>query len=117
MTGYEPGDVVLVPYPFGERAGGKKRPALVVSSGEHNHGTGELLIAQITSRVSAPPRIGDYYIQGWREANLPRPSLVRARLATIQTIQVLRKLGSLTTPELRVAQTELQSVFSHPHLP
>jgi mRNA interferase MazF len=117
MTGYEPGDVVLVSYPFGERAGGKQRPALVVSSGEYNQRTGELLIAQITSRVSAPPRIGDYHIQGWREAKLPRPALVRARLATIETSQVLRKLGSLTTPELRVAQTELQSVFSQPHLP
>jgi mRNA interferase MazF len=114
MTGYEPGDVVLVPYPFGERAGGKKRPALVVSSGEHNQETGELLIAQITGRVSAAPRIGDYHIQGWREANLPRPALVRARLATIETSQVLRKLGSLTAPEFQVAQIELQSVFSRP---
>lgn len=117
MTDYEPGDVVLVPYPFGERAGGKKRPALVVSSGQHNQETGELLIAQITSRVSAAPRIGDYHIQGWREANLPRPALVRARMATIATSQVLRKLGRLTEPELRIAQVELQSVFSHPDLP
>jgi mRNA interferase MazF len=111
MTGYEPGDIVLVPYPFGERTGGKKRPALVVSSGEHNQETGELLIAQITSRVTAASRIGDYHIQGWREANLPKPALVRARLATIETSQVLRKLGSLPQREFRAAQADLQSVF------
>jgi mRNA interferase MazF len=114
MTDYEPGDVVLVPYPFGERAGGKQRPALVVSSDEHNRETGELLIAQITSRVSAAPRIGDYLIQGWREANLPRPALVRARLATIESRQVLRRLGRLPEPELRLAQADLQSVFCRP---
>ncbi|MDA0733749.1 MAG: type II toxin-antitoxin system PemK/MazF family toxin [Chloroflexi bacterium] len=111
MTDYEPGDVVLVLYPFGERAGGKKRPVLVISSAEHNQETGELLIAQITSRVSAAPRIGDYHIQGWREANLPKPALVRARLATIETSQVLRKLGSMPDTEFRAAQADLQSVF------
>jgi hypothetical protein len=39
---------------------------------------------------------------------------VRSRLATIETSQVLRKLGSLTAPEFQVAQIELQSVFSRP---
>ena len=81
MTGYRPGDVVLVPYPFGYGAGGRKRPALVVSGDGYNQGTGELVIAQITSRISAPPRQGDYRIEEWREAKLPRPALVRARLA------------------------------------
>ena len=111
MTAYEPGEVILVPYPFGERAGGRKRPALVVSSLEHNKETGELIVAQITSRVSAPPRAGDYHIEEWRKASLPRPALVRARLATIQASLVLRKLGRLSEPDFRGALTALQSVF------
>ena len=84
MTVYKRGDVVLVPYAFDERGAGKKRPALVISTEEYHQATGELLIAQITSRVSAPPRPGDYPIEGWREAKLPRPALVRARLATLK---------------------------------
>ncbi len=111
MTAYDPGDVVLVPYPFGERAGGKKRPALVVSSEEHNQETGELVIAQITSRVSSSPRRGDYHIEGWREAHLPRPALVRARLATIEASLVLRKLGGLANSEFQSAQNSLRSIF------
>ena len=111
MTAYEPGDVILVPYPFGERAGGRKRPVLVVSSREHNDATGELLVAQITSRVSATPRLGDYHIEAWREAHLPRPALVRARLATIESSLVLRKLGRLSEADQRGAMAALQSVF------
>jgi mRNA interferase MazF len=112
MTAYEPGDVLLVPYPFGERAGGRKRPVLVISSREHNEATGELVVAQITSRVSAQPRPGDYRIEAWRDARLPRPALVRARLATVETSLVLRKLGRLSEADQRGAMAALQSVFA-----
>jgi mRNA interferase MazF len=111
MTAYEPGDVILVPYPFGERAGGRKRPVLVISSREHNEGTGELVVAQITSRMSSSPRMGDYHIEEWRQANLPRPALVRGRLATIEASLVLRKLGRMSEADLRSAMAALQSLF------
>ena len=112
MTAYEPGDVLLVPYPFGERAGGRKRPVLVISSREHNEATSELVVAQITGRVSSNPRTGDYRIEGWREAHLPRPALVRARLATVEVSLVLRKLGQLKESDTRAAMAAVQSVLS-----
>ena len=111
MTGYRPGDVVLVPYPFGYGAGGRKRPALVVSCDDYNQGTGELVIAQITSRMSASPRRGDYRLEGWREAKLPRPALVRARLATVEGSLVFRRLGSLTEQDFLGAQAALKSAL------
>jgi mRNA interferase MazF len=107
MTGYEAGDIILVPYPFGETAGGGKRPALVLSPSEFSQATGELVIAQITSRPPPAARPGDYRIEGWKEANLPRPALVRARLATIKTSLVLRRLGTLSEAEFREARNAL----------
>jgi mRNA interferase MazF len=111
MTDYRPGDVILVPYPFDERAGGRKRPALVISPDEYNKSTGELIMAQITSRVSAPPHPGDCLIEGWREAHLPRPALVRARLATLEASLVLRRLGALDETDFKAAQAALKSAF------
>ena len=111
MTGYRPGDVVLVPYPLGYGAGGRKRPALVVSGDGYNQGTGELVIAQITSRVSAPPRQGDYRIEEWREAKLPRPALVRARLATVEGSLVFRRLGSLAEQDFQGALAAMKSAL------
>ena len=112
MTGYKPGDVILVPYPFGERAGGQKRPALVVSPAEYNQATGELIIAQITGRLSAPARTGDYTVEDWKAANLPHPALVRSRLATLTTSLVLRRLGTLTEADFRGAQAAIRGVIS-----
>ena len=107
MTGYNQGDVILVAYPFGERAGGRKRPVLVISPIAYNSATGELVVAQVTSRISAPARWGDYAIEAWKEANLPRPALVRARLATLSASLVLRRLGRLTDADFRGAQKAL----------
>ena len=107
MTGYKPGDVVLVAYPFEERAGGRRRPALVVSPAQYNDATGELVVAQITSRMSAPPRPGDCRIQDWKDAKLPRAAMVRSRLATLQSVLVLRQLGQLTSRDLQAAMAEL----------
>ena len=108
-TDFNPGDVILLSYPFGEGAGIRKRPALVVSSSAFNRETGELVVAQITSRVSAPARSGDYAIADWREAKLPRPALVRARLATLARSLVLRRLGSLSESDYRGALAALKA--------
>ncbi len=106
---FNPGDVILLSYPFGEGAGVRKRPALVISSSAFNQETGELVIAQITSRVSAPARAGDYAIAEWREAKLPRPALVRARLATLARSLVLRRLGSLSEADYQGALAALKA--------
>ena len=112
MTGYERGDAILVPYPFGERAGGRKRPALVISSREYNQATGELVIAQITGRASAPERPGDSKIEQWKEANLPGPAMVRSRLATLSTSLVLRRLGTLSADDFQRALASLSAVIT-----
>ena len=112
-TQFEPGDVILLSYPFGQGAGVRKRPALVVSSSAFNQETGELVIAQITSRVSAPARAGDYAIMDWREAKLPRPALGRARLATLKSSQVLRRLSSLSAAEVQGFTAGLQRMLGN----
>ena len=38
MTGYEFGDVVLVPFPFTNQTGSKRRPAVIVSSAAYHRG-------------------------------------------------------------------------------
>ena len=109
MTEYKPGDVILLPYPFGERTSRKKRPALVISSNEYNQVTGELVIAQVTSRVSSNARPGDSQIKGWQEANLPLPALVRCRLATVKSSLVLRRLGELTEADFQAVLKSLNA--------
>src|SRR3990170_6545063 len=94
------GDVVLVPFPFTEGEGAKRRPALVVSDDSYNASCPDVIIAQITSRLNAPPRPGDYRIRGWREAGLLVPSLARVRLATLRGSLIRKRLGAMTVADM-----------------
>lgn len=95
MTALKRGLVVLVPFPFSDLVGVKKRPALVVSTDRYNSAGPDIMIAQITSRVDAPSRPGDHIITQWEQAGLLAPSLLRARITTLEASQVIRVLGSM----------------------
>ena len=112
MTAYEPGDFVLVPFSLDQPDSGRQRPALVISSANYNQSTGELVVAQVTGRLSAPPRIGDSPIFDWQELNLAATSLVRARLATVKASLVIRRLGQLNPDDFQAVLKSLNaSIF------
>ncbi len=102
MTSYNfhHGEVVLVPFPLSTPSPNMRRPALIASSDHYNSGTGEIIIAPITSRGRSIPRIGDYEILDWTEAGLLGPATVRARLVTLRSSHVLKNIGSLTRRDM-----------------
>ena len=109
MTTYDPGNLILVPYPLDRPDSGRQRPALVISSANYNRATGELVVAQVTGRLSAPTRIGDSPIFGWEDANLAGASLVRSRLATVKASSVIRVLGRLSPDDFQAVLDSLRS--------
>ena len=59
MTGYSFGDVLLVPFPFTDQSGSKKRPAVVVSSARFQQERPDLFLMPITSQNPGSTRFGD----------------------------------------------------------
>ena len=94
---YAKGDVVLVAFPFRDKAAAKVRPAVVLSGADYNR-RGDVILAAITTHPSRTPI--DYTIQGWREARLVAPSVVRIQLATVTTRRLLFRPGRLTKDDL-----------------
>jgi mRNA interferase MazF len=100
MTTLSRGSVVLVPFPFTDLPVVKRRPAVVVSSNEYNRATGDVIIAQITSKVRSLPRPGDHLVGDWKAAGLLLPSLVRARMTTLHASIVIKVLGAMPSGEM-----------------
>ena len=110
-TGYNFGDVVLVPFPFTDQSGIKKRPAVIVSSTEYQTQRRDLVIMAITSQVRPRPAFGEFTIAEWKKAGLIAPSAVKPVLTTIEKRLVLKKLGQLQLVDVRALRTSLEVIL------
>ncbi len=96
-----PWDVVVVPFPFTERPGAKRRPAVVLSNREFNR-HGHTILAMITTRGHRPWP-GDTEIADLAAAGLEVPCIIRLKLFTLDNRMVLRRLGRLAAADREAA--------------
>lgn len=91
---YEQGSIVLLPFPFSDLEGMKKRPALVLSNADSQEKTGRFICMMITSAM--PVNEYDIVIQNWEAAGLLKPSVAKVnRVFTINQELAIKVLGKL----------------------
>jgi mRNA interferase MazF len=112
MTIWRRGDVVLVPIGFTDLSSVKRRPAVIVSSDQYNEQSPDVMIASITSNVQAIPHLGDRVLRHWREAGLLQPSLLQAKIATVEASIIGRRLGRLSRDDLANLDRGLQEALA-----
>lgn len=96
---YAPWDIVIVPFPYTDKLAEKRRPALVVSNKTLHEQHGLTWLVMITSADNRGWE-GDVEIKDLKRAGLPAPSVVRpAKIATVETMHILRKVGRLVPSE------------------
>ena len=93
MERFVKGDVVIVPFPFSNLSGSKRRPALVLTELRGD----DIIICQITSRptedIFAQVLIPEDFVSG----SLPVVSYIRPlRVFTADKHIVFRKIGQIT---------------------
>jgi mRNA interferase MazF len=92
MTLYNPGDVVLVRFPFTDLSTTKKRPALVVSPAAFTAKNGDLVVLAMTGQSQTD---GSLRLQNWKSAGLLRPTWFKPLIGTLAAGLVRRTLGKL----------------------
>ena len=95
------GEVVLVPFPFTDQSGAKKRPVVVVSGNDYNTNRRDLIIMAITSQISVPLGFGVALVTDWQSAGLIKPSVLKPVFTTIEQSLVVRTLGMLSADDVR----------------
>jgi mRNA interferase MazF len=110
---YLRGTVVLVPFPFTDLSGRKRRPALVVSPGRfHDEG---LILCAITSRV--PERLSAWDVSlaagDMADEKLPRASIIKvSKLFTMHKKLVAARYGTVKEQKLQNVLERLRSLFA-----
>lgn len=99
------GDVVTV-Y-FVGATGGKRRPAVVVSSASYHANRPDVIVGVITTNLIAATSPSDCVLQDWQAAGLRKPSAFRAYLLTYEANDV-RRIGSLSSSDWAGVQERLR---------
>ena len=110
-SGFSFGDVVLVPFPFTDQSGSKRRPAVVVSSDGYNANRRDTVIMAITSQVRTPLAFGETTVSDWQGAGLIKPSVLKPVFTTIEQGLVLRVMGRLAVSDIKSLHTVLGHVI------
>jgi mRNA interferase MazF len=105
------GDVLLVPFPFTDQSGAKKRPAVVVSGSEYQANRRDLVIMAITSQVRAPLGFGEAIVADWQAAGLVKISVLKPVFSTIEQGLALRMMGTLTKADQNTLREILAKVL------
>ena len=110
-TGYEFGDVVLVPFPFTDQTGTKQRPAVVISAASYHRERRDLIIMAVTSRAARSATVSEVVVTAWQQAGLLKASVVKPVIATIEKQVVRRKLGRLAKEDRQQLQNALRHLL------
>jgi len=103
-------DVVIVPFPFSERAGHKSRPALVFSDRLFNrHGHTVLAMITTTGHHLWP---GDVVLANPRAAGLNVPCMVRLKLFMLDNRLLIKRLGQLSASDRQHVTEQLHAFLS-----
>lgn len=105
------GDVVLVPFPFTDQSGTKKRPAVIVSSAAYNAGRRDVVILAVTSQVRTPLNFGEALVVDWQAAGLVKESVLKPVLTTIEQKLIVRVMGRLAAADERSLREVLADVI------
>lgn len=105
------GDVVLVPFPFTDQSGIKKRPAVVVSSHRYNAERRDIVIMAVTSRVHQTLGFGEVMVDGWQVAGLVKASVFKPVFTTIEQTLVVRVMGTLSVADIQTLREVLGDVI------
>jgi mRNA interferase MazF len=110
----DPGQIILVAFPFSDHTATKVRPALVVSAPEFNRGE-DFVALPISARISDDPhgfpiRSTDPF---FAQTRLRTDSTVRwTKVMTLTSRVVTRKLGTVPAAVLQKIQELVRTIFS-----
>jgi mRNA interferase MazF len=107
MPSYQGGEIVLVTFPFVDKAGAKKRPALIL----RDTGDADIIVARVTSQAPQPDF--DVVLAEWQQAGLVLPSVVRVhKLLTLAKRRVEGNVGIVTPRDWAQVRAKVQELWA-----
>jgi len=109
MERFVKGDIVVIPFPFSDLSGSKKRPALVLA---HLQGD-DIILCQITSQQTKDNYAIAITDSDFKIGKLPSPSNIRPnRIFTADKNIIIRKAASINEGAINGVIQKIISILS-----
>ena len=109
---YNPGEVVLIRFPFTNQQGVKQRPAVIVGSSNYNTQCPDVILLALTSQIKSSPGFGEAPVQDWQNAGLLKPSAFKPIVFTAEQTLVRKTLGYLSDHDRETLRTLLGTLIT-----
>lgn len=109
MTTYSFGDIALVAFPFTNLQATKKRPVVVISNMLTRP---DIILMAITSQIKQPLEFGEYLLAEWQQAGLPKASVIKPLVATIEQKQIIKSIGRLSPVDQKGLEVVLAEILT-----
>lgn len=112
-TSIEQRSIVLIPFPFSDLSGAKKRPALVVSSNEFNNKNQDVICCLITSNLQDMQHSIKITNKDMENGFLEFESKVKPyRIFTVNKKLIYKLLGMLNITKSKLVIEEINKIIS-----
>ncbi len=96
---FEQGDIVVVDFKFSDFEGSKLRPALVLSTGEYNAQSLDIIVLKITSAQAEGPFSPPLQQEDLEEGSLKKESVTRADFSLAVEKSLIKRRIAKAKPE------------------
>lgn len=112
MTPFDSGEVVLVRFPFTDLSASKKRPAVVISTGDFSMKYGDAVVMALTSRRQENDL---FRLDDWQDAGLLKPTWIKPLVGTIALSLIGVRLGVLSVRDKKRVASILDAIMPREH--
>lgn len=109
MANFIKGDVVVIPFPFSDLSGSKRRPALVLSDLQGQ----DIILCQITSKISNDSYSISLVNTDFINGSLPVESNIRpSRIFTADKNIIIKKAGTIFESKMKNVILAVHTIIS-----
>ena len=105
-------EIVLLPFPFSDQSGAKKRPALIISNDKFNSSSQELIVCAITSNIdSSDPYSVLIRKEDWKSGLYSESCVKSSLILAIHKGLILKKIGRLGTGRFNEVMEQVHGIL------
>lgn len=110
----EPGDLLLVPFPFSDQSGRKARPVIVISNNGLNKYSEDIIVIGVTSNISKDKYALSLTNNNLEEGKIHTSCCIKAEnLLKLDKELIIKKIGKINKETLKRAIKKLYLIFSY----